>query len=42
VNQRLNKEEFDCTKLDDTYDCGCGENPSEKKKTEGEHLIKGG
>ncbi|CAG8553689.1 3974_t:CDS:2 [Acaulospora colombiana] len=23
VNKRLKKEEFDCTKLDDTYDCGC-------------------
>lgn len=38
VNQRLEKEEFDCTKLDDTYDCGCGDDPSEKK----EQLIKGG
>ncbi|PVG02465.1 hypothetical protein CPB86DRAFT_822905 [Serendipita vermifera] len=32
VNKRLEKEEFDCTKLDDTYDCGCGDDPSEKKK----------
>ncbi|KIM31393.1 hypothetical protein M408DRAFT_327618 [Serendipita vermifera MAFF 305830] len=39
VNKRLRKDQFDCTKLDDTYDCGCGDDPSEKK---GEHLIKGG
>ncbi|CAO1637092.1 unnamed protein product [Sympodiomycopsis kandeliae] len=24
VNQRLGKEEFECDKLDSTYDCGCG------------------
>lgn len=24
VNVRLKKPEFDCTKLDETYDCGCG------------------
>ncbi|KAF8699873.1 Sulfhydryl oxidase, partial [Rhizoctonia solani] len=24
VNARLKKPEFDCTKLDETYDCGCG------------------
>ena len=24
VNKRLKKSEFDCTKLDETYDCGCG------------------
>jgi hypothetical protein len=32
VNKRLGKEEFDCTKLDDTYDCGCGDDPLAKKK----------
>lgn len=24
VNKRLKKPEFDCTKLNETYDCGCG------------------
>ncbi|KAE8219886.1 hypothetical protein CF319_g6502 [Tilletia indica] len=24
VNARLGKEQFDCLKLDETYDCGCG------------------
>lgn len=24
VNVRLKKPEFDCTKLNETYDCGCG------------------
>jgi FAD-linked sulfhydryl oxidase len=27
VNSRLKKAEFDCTKLDETYDCGCGDPP---------------
>ncbi|KAF8320101.1 hypothetical protein DL93DRAFT_2094536 [Clavulina sp. PMI_390] len=27
VNSRLKKPEFDCTKLDETYDCGCGDAP---------------
>ena len=27
VNARLGKEEFDCAKLDETYDCGCGDEP---------------
>ncbi|KAK9455854.1 ERV/ALR sulfhydryl oxidase domain-containing protein [Dipodascopsis uninucleata] len=25
VNERLNKEIFDCSKISETYDCGCGE-----------------
>ncbi|KAL2163596.1 hypothetical protein VTH06DRAFT_5654 [Thermothelomyces fergusii] len=25
VNKRLKKEEFDCSKIGDFYDCGCGE-----------------
>src|SRR5688572_10405891 len=25
VNKRLKKPEFDCTKLGDAYDCGCGD-----------------
>lgn len=25
VNKRLKKPDFDCTKLDSTYDCGCGD-----------------
>lgn len=28
VNIRLDKPEFDCTNLDATYDCGCGDDPS--------------
>ncbi|KAJ7216583.1 ERV/ALR sulfhydryl oxidase domain-containing protein [Mycena pura] len=27
VNERLGKEEFDCAHLDETYDCGCGDEP---------------
>jgi FAD-linked sulfhydryl oxidase len=27
VNQRLGKPEFDCAHLDETYDCGCGDDP---------------
>ncbi|KAJ7655369.1 ERV/ALR sulfhydryl oxidase domain-containing protein [Mycena rosella] len=27
VNERLHKEPFDCAHLDDTYDCGCGDEP---------------
>ncbi|KAF8150448.1 ERV/ALR sulfhydryl oxidase domain-containing protein [Mycena galopus ATCC 62051] len=27
VNKRLHKDEFDCAHLDDTYDCGCGDEP---------------
>ncbi|KAL2019365.1 hypothetical protein VTK56DRAFT_9745 [Thermocarpiscus australiensis] len=31
VNKRLKKEQFDCNKIGDFYDCGCGDD--EKKKT---------
>lgn len=27
VNERLGKPEFDCAHLDETYDCGCGDEP---------------
>jgi hypothetical protein len=27
VNERLKKPQFDCAHLDDTYDCGCGDEP---------------
>ncbi|KAL1702820.1 ERV/ALR sulfhydryl oxidase domain-containing protein [Schizophyllum commune] len=27
VNKRLRKPEFDCAHLDETYDCGCGDDP---------------
>ncbi|KDQ50874.1 hypothetical protein JAAARDRAFT_62909 [Jaapia argillacea MUCL 33604] len=27
VNERLHKPEFDCAHLDETYDCGCGDEP---------------
>lgn len=30
VNERLGKPEFPCDKLDETYDCGCGD---DKKST---------
>ncbi|CAD6892593.1 unnamed protein product [Tilletia controversa] len=29
VNARLGKKEFDCSKLDETYDCGCGDGPKD-------------
>ncbi|KAH7094089.1 ERV/ALR sulfhydryl oxidase domain-containing protein [Auriculariales sp. MPI-PUGE-AT-0066] len=31
VNERLGKPEFDCAYLGDTYDCGCGPEPSGAK-----------
>ncbi|KZL66266.1 FAD-linked sulfhydryl oxidase Erv2 [Colletotrichum tofieldiae] len=34
VNTRLKKEQFDCNKIGDFYDCGCGD--EDKKKKEGE------
>jgi FAD-linked sulfhydryl oxidase len=27
VNERLKKPDFDCNKLTDEYDCGCGDEP---------------
>ncbi|OCH93520.1 hypothetical protein OBBRIDRAFT_832609 [Obba rivulosa] len=33
VNARLGKPEFDCTHLDETYDCGCGEEPVSSSAT---------
>ncbi|KAG8718534.1 hypothetical protein FRC09_012522 [Ceratobasidium sp. 395] len=48
VNARLKKPEFDCTKLDETYDCGCGPdgknsttiaNPAEKKEGDKDELT---
>ncbi|KAH6847121.1 ERV/ALR sulfhydryl oxidase domain-containing protein [Chaetomium sp. MPI-CAGE-AT-0009] len=35
VNRRLKKEEFDCNKIGDFYDCGCGEEEGKKKEGEG-------
>ncbi|KAK7036486.1 hypothetical protein VNI00_011683 [Paramarasmius palmivorus] len=32
VNQRLEKPEFDCAHLDETYDCGCGDTPVKEGK----------
>ena len=32
VNNRLKKAEFDCSKLDETYDCGCGDPPLASSK----------
>lgn len=31
VNKSLGKEEFPCDKLDESYDCGCGDDPAAKK-----------
>lgn len=31
VNHRLKKPEFDCNKIGDFYDCGCGDEGKEKK-----------
>jgi len=48
VNERLKKPQFDCAHLDETYDCGCGDEPvgnSTAKETDGltgAALIKGG
>ncbi|KAF6838367.1 FAD-linked sulfhydryl oxidase erv2 [Colletotrichum plurivorum] len=33
VNARLKKDDFDCNKIGDFYDCGCGD--EDKKKAEG-------
>lgn len=32
VNQRLKKKEFDCAKIGDFYDCGCGDEKGKKKE----------
>lgn len=52
VNDRLGKPIFDCAFLDDTYDCGCGDEPINKDSETGANqmqdeqtgagLIKGG
>jgi hypothetical protein len=34
VNKRLKKEQFDCNKIGDFYDCGCGEEDGKKKVDE--------
>jgi FAD-linked sulfhydryl oxidase len=34
VNERLKKPEFDCAKIGDFYDCGCGEDGKDGKKGE--------
>jgi FAD-linked sulfhydryl oxidase len=31
ANTALNKPQFDCTKIGDFYDCGCGEDDKDKK-----------
>ena len=36
VNKRLKKEEFDCSKIGDFYDCGCAEDPKDGKAKEKE------
>ncbi|KAI0003496.1 ERV/ALR sulfhydryl oxidase domain-containing protein [Xylariaceae sp. FL0662B] len=35
VNEKLRKETFDCQKLGDFYDCGCGEDDKDRKETSG-------
>uniref|UniRef100_A0A8H7K9S6 Sulfhydryl oxidase n=1 Tax=Bionectria ochroleuca TaxID=29856 RepID=A0A8H7K9S6_BIOOC len=32
VNKRLKKPEFDCNKIGDFYDCGCGDEDKNKEK----------
>ncbi|KAG6034334.1 hypothetical protein E4U40_004014 [Claviceps sp. LM458 group G5] len=32
VNKRLKKPQFDCTKIGDFYDCGCGDDKKDKNK----------
>lgn len=32
VNKRLGKPQFDCTKIGDFYDCGCGDDEKDKGK----------
>ncbi|KAL2194083.1 ERV/ALR sulfhydryl oxidase domain-containing protein [Corynascus similis CBS 632.67] len=34
VNHRLGKDEFDCNKIGDFYDCGCGDEDGKNKKGE--------
>lgn len=41
VNRRLKKEVFDCNKIGDFYDCGCGEEGKGGEKKEGEGKGKG-
>ncbi|GAB0135670.1 hypothetical protein EsDP_00003999 [Epichloe bromicola] len=40
VNKRLGKPQFDCTKIGDFYDCGCGDD--EKHKGENDAEKRGG
>ena len=39
VNRSLEKDEFDCSKIGDFYDCGCGDDDEVKK--EGKRKGKG-
>lgn len=32
VNERVHKPVFDCSKIGDFYDCGCGEDEKDKEK----------
>ncbi|KAK3321965.1 ERV/ALR sulfhydryl oxidase domain-containing protein [Apodospora peruviana] len=34
VNKRLKKEQFDCNKIGDFYDCGCGDEDGKKEEDE--------
>lgn len=36
VNKRLDKPQFDCTKIGDFYDCGCGDDKKDKGKGKGD------
>jgi len=50
VNERLGKDIFDCAHLDETYDCGCGDEPildsagaaGSKEDLRAAGLVKGG
>lgn len=39
VNERLSKEEYDCTKILEDYDCGCGEDEKKVDFTLGNESI---
>jgi len=47
INERLEKPEFDCSNLDEAYDCGCGEQAAadglgDRDDATGVEMIKGG
>ena len=41
VNRSLEKEEFDCSKIGDFYDCGCAEDSDDDEETKKKEREKG-